>query len=184
VQCQVLPRLDALPVLESDAHGQGGLALGQAAGAPELGDASGDVTHELVRRLAGHARSVPLLANEQEPSYMMGVVKARRRKEEAALAEPAFDDLSAMLAADIGRTAARLTERARALKAAGSDAYDAAGEVSRYEVPGELLRRSYRLQGVVLQAVSALLEVQFQAGRLSALATVRDSAEVNDADLD
>lgn len=84
-----------------------------------------------------------------------------------------IEDLLGAVCIEIRRTALRLADGVAALQTANQEALDATGDMDRQEAAGDVLRRAHRIEGHVLQAMSALLELQLQAGRLVALATVR-----------
>lgn len=85
-------------------------------------------------------------------------------------------EVRAGLDLEIGRSLARATDQACILESIGAQAFEAIGDVQRRAPARELFHRSHRLRGVIHHALSILSELQFEAGRLDALAAIRETA--------
>lgn len=94
-----------------------------------------------------------------------------------AITAAEFADLVCSLDAEVGRVAERAGEQAEILASISAQAHEVAGVLHRDSAGRELLRRSHELRGLVLHALGVLAELQFDAGRMQALAAVRQAME-------
>ena len=91
--------------------------------------------------------------------------------------KPSTDDLLAATGAEVIRSAARCAEQAGSLEGVGARALDATGDLGRDATPTDLADRAQRVRALVLHALCLLMDLQYEAGRLDALAAVRRAGD-------
>jgi hypothetical protein len=96
----------------------------------------------------------------------------RKRRENDASAADARDVLAAA-DGELSRCAGRLGDLGAALEQIGHEAVDATGDIGQSLAAHELQGRAHRIRGLVSQGLSVLGELQSEAGRLHALASLR-----------
>jgi hypothetical protein len=107
---------------------------------------------------------------------------SKRKRSIPDLSADARDVLAAM-DGEVSRCAARLGELGTGLEQIGHEAFGETGDIGRRLAAHELQGRAHRIRGLVTQGVSLLCELQSEAGRLLALATLRGVAgERSDTD--
>jgi hypothetical protein len=109
--------------------------------------------------------------------------KARQR---AVAAQPNRDpplgssavlvDMQCAMEIEVAQTASRAGEHAAILESIGLRAFEAAGVLRRDASSHELLRKAHEVRGLVAHALGVLADLQFQAGRMQALAAIREAA--------
>lgn len=85
--------------------------------------------------------------------------------------------MQARLTAETRRCVARATEQAVLLESIAEEAADAIGDTTATAPAADLASRAHRLRGAVLHALVVLAEFQLVAGRLDALASLRQVTE-------
>jgi hypothetical protein len=100
----------------------------------------------------------------------MGLLWMRRAR------PTAFDEMTDVLGGEVARCASRAAEQAILLGSIGAEALDVTSDVFRVAGSAHLLRRAHAIRGLVLNALTALTELQNIAGRLEALAALRGAA--------
>jgi len=85
----------------------------------------------------------------------------------------------AAIGAEIARCASRAGEQAGLLQGVGARAFETTGDLARGATPAELLDRAQRVRALGLHALCVLMDLEYQAGRLDALAAVKRAAEEN-----
>lgn len=84
-------------------------------------------------------------------------------------------ELLAALSAELGRAVARGNELSVRLENIAEDAVDSIADVQLDDAPAELAYRAHRLRGVVLNALLVLADFQLVAGKLEAIAALRQA---------
>jgi hypothetical protein len=84
-------------------------------------------------------------------------------------------DIQCAVAMEVAHTASRAGEHASILESIGSRAFEAAGVLRRDASSHELLRKAHEVRGLVAHALGVLADLQFQAGRMQALAAIREA---------
>ena len=84
-----------------------------------------------------------------------------------------FDEMVDALGGEVARCASRAADQAILLGSIGAEALDATSDIYRAAGSADLRRRAHAIRGLVLNALTALTELQNIAGRLEALATLR-----------
>ncbi len=84
-------------------------------------------------------------------------------------------DMTCAVAMEVAQTASRTAEHAGVLESIGARAFEAAGVLRRDASSHELLRKAHEVRGLVAHALGVLADLQFQAGRMQALAAIRQA---------
>ena len=85
--------------------------------------------------------------------------------------------MESALQAQVGLSVTRLSEQAFGLTHVSTHVLEALGDTPRNATADELLKRAHTLRGLVLHGISALVQLQAEAGRLEALATIAQRLE-------
>lgn len=111
-----------------------------------------------------------------QPKPMRGSPTAPAREVRPGTAEGS-SDVACAIQAEVARCAARAAEHAAVLESIGAQAFDAAGILFSDAPATELLRRAHEVRGLVLHALGVLADLQSEAGRLQALAAIREATD-------
>jgi hypothetical protein len=106
----------------------------------------------------GKAHGSDSSSNEQPPEVLVQAVESALRSQ-------------------VGLSVTRLSEQAFGLTHVGTNMLEALGDTPRHATANELLKRAHQLRGLVLHGVSALVQLQAEAGRLEALAAIAERLE-------
>lgn len=104
------------------------------------------------------------------------IATAPSKHQRHAQAAKELVDLKCAVTMEVAQTASRAAEHATILESIGARAFEAAGVLSRDASDNQLLRKSHEVRGLVAQALGVLADLQFQAGRMHALAAIRQAA--------
>lgn len=100
---------------------------------------------------------------------------ARRDRQPAIRGADDISDMTCAIGMEVAQTASRAAEHAVVLASIGAQAFEAAGVLNRDASSHELLRKAHEVRGLVAHALGVLADLQFQAGRMQALAAIRQS---------
>ena len=114
------------------------------------------------------------MAAQSKPARRSGVAMPRRDSPLVDIA--VHSDMQCAVEMEVAQTASRAAEHAAILESIGSRAFEAAGVLHRDASGTELLRKAHEVRGLVAHALGLLADLQFQAGRMQALAAIRDAA--------
>jgi hypothetical protein len=100
----------------------------------------------------------------------------RTRRDTAVAGIEDLLDMQCAVEMEVAQTASRAAEHAAILESIGLRAFEAAGVLRRDASGHELLRKAHEVRGLVAHALGVLADLQFQAGRMQALAAIREAA--------
>jgi hypothetical protein len=107
-------------------------------------------------------------------------VPGKRRSDAAGADMDGLLDMQCAVEMEVAQTASRAAEHAAVLESIGSRAFEAAGVLRRDASGHELLRKAHEVRGLVAHALGVLADLQFQAGRMQALAAIREAGSSAD----
>jgi hypothetical protein len=103
------------------------------------------------------------------------VVTLKPNRDQAVAGAAVLADVQCAVEMEVAQTASRAGEHAAILESIGSRAFEAAGVLRRDASSHELLRKAHEVRGLVAHALGVLADLQFQAGRMQALAAIREA---------